>query len=95
MESDECMSPLPDEEEFGFGAGSYTFEMCEADIQNYDEEPCAVCFDEKFEIQGKIEYVISVSLCVFASELISQNSIPTADANMFFVSTAFLNGYVN
>ena len=71
MESDECMSPLPDEEEFGFGAGSYTFEMCEADIQNYDEEPCAVCFDEKFEIQGKIEYVISVSLCVFAFELIS------------------------
>lgn len=63
------MSPLPDDEEFEFGAGAYTFEMCEADIQNYDEEPCAVCFDEKFEIQGKIEYVISVSLCVFAPEL--------------------------
>ena len=70
MELDECMSPLPDEEEFfedeyEFGAGVYTVEMCEADLQNYDEEPCAVCFDEKFEIQGKIEYVVSVSLCIF------------------------------
>ena len=57
---DECLSPLPDDDEFNAG-GLYTFEMCEADLQNYDEEPCAVCF-ENFEIQGKIEFVISICL---------------------------------
>ena len=55
---DDCLSPLPEEEEFG-AVGSYTFEMCAQDLKNYAEESCGVCYEEHFEIQGKIESVIA------------------------------------
>ena len=51
---------LPFDEEDG-SAGLYTMEQCATDLENYDyeahEEPCAICFESKFELQGKIKFV--------------------------------------